>query len=385
MPAQPKNPPLRFSRPDCAPWQGRDGSAILIVLVTIMFATVAMYAFIERASNDLLVEKRSADASRLRLEGYSALETTLAVLNEFNQANGALRSPAEGWDDPLAFAGYEPTEGRTVEITFSDESGKFSLPKVTQATLVNLFKAWQIPTSDEERLADAILGWMQKDYVASSAGAPDKADYEREEIPYHPASRPLRSFNELATIAVARDIFYDENGQPNEFWHRFVSAFSLYSYQTPSINGASPELLAGLGVPDTAQQKRLTEYLSGGGSFQNQGPRYFKSSADVSTMLGEQSPASQLDTQIRALRIIVTVREGRSSFRINALIAPPGGATIPEPAPSEGDPSQKDNAATPEPTKDTSGQNAKKLNYPFTILEFRENDEMTSSPTPPTP
>ena len=362
----------------------RRGSVLLIVLITLVFATAAMFVFIERASNDLLVEKRSSDANRLRLEAYSALETTLAVLEDFRQANGMLRSPSEGWSDPLAFANYQPAEGRTVEVAFEDESGRYSLPNATQANLVNLFKAWEVTDADSARLADAILGWMKKDYVAASAGAPDAQDYEREEIPYDPPGRPLRSFDELATIAVARDLFYDETGQPNALWKRFASAFSLYSFQNPSINGASPELFAGLGITNTLEQKQLDDYLHGRGLFENKGTGYFKSSQDVAAMFGGQSPAAALSTQISALRIIVTVREGRSSFRINALIAPPGGATIPvvktdtESANNQNGSTNPTNAA---PT--TTAQTTKKLNYPFTILEFRENDEMPSPLQPP--
>ena len=170
-------PVRRTNQPSAA--RKQRGSVLLIVLITLVFATAAMFAFIERASNDLLVEKRSSDATRLRLEAYSALETTLAVLEDFRQANGMLRSPSEGWSDPLVFAGYQPAEGRTVEVAFEDESGKYSLPNATLATLVNLFKAWEIPDSDGARLADAILGWMKKDYVAASAGAPEAEDYER--------------------------------------------------------------------------------------------------------------------------------------------------------------------------------------------------------------
>ncbi|MFT3782945.1 MAG: type II secretion system protein GspK [Nibricoccus sp.] len=363
-------------------WARARGSVILIVLITIIFASVALFAFMERASNDLLVESREYSASNLRLEAYSALETTLAVLDDFRQANGSLKSPAEGWGDPLAWAGYTPAEGRTVEITFIDESGKFSLPNVTQATLLNLFKDWGLAQSEGEIVADAILGWMKKEYVPSSASAPDKEDYEREEIPFLPPGRPLRSFDELATIAVARDVFYDENGQPNELWHRFANAFSLYAYSTPSLNGASSELLAGLGVSDSGQQKQLNDFLAGRGLYENQGPGYFKSPEDAAAIVGAQSPATQLSTQIRALRIIVTVREGQSSFRINTLVSPPNGATIPVVQPTQKDTSSQNSSQTqPTPTpsagsSSSSTQTAKKLNYPFTILEFRENDEM---------
>src|ERR1043165_1535429 len=61
----------------------RRGFVIVVVMVTMLFATAALLTFMEKASNDLLVEQRAATANRLRAEAYSALEVTLAVLEEF--------------------------------------------------------------------------------------------------------------------------------------------------------------------------------------------------------------------------------------------------------------------------------------------------------------
>ena len=72
----------------------RRGSVLVIVLVTLMFATLALIAFVEKASDDLIVEAREASATRLRREAFSALEVTLGVLEDFRQVNSGLRSPA---------------------------------------------------------------------------------------------------------------------------------------------------------------------------------------------------------------------------------------------------------------------------------------------------
>jgi hypothetical protein len=74
------------------------------------------------------------------------------------------------------------------------------------------------------------------------------------------------------------------------------------------------------------------------------------------------------------------VREGQASFRVNALISPPGGATIPVDKTNQSDAAKTaDSSSNNTQTSDNaSAQTAKKLNYPFTILEFRENDEMPS-------
>ena len=58
-------------------------SVIVLVLVTLVFTAAALTAFIEKASNDLLVEIREADSQRLRQEAFSAMEVTLAVLEDF--------------------------------------------------------------------------------------------------------------------------------------------------------------------------------------------------------------------------------------------------------------------------------------------------------------
>ena len=58
---------------------------MVIVLVTLLFTTIALVAFVEKASDDLLVEAREAASRRLRQEAYSALEVTLCVLEEFRQ------------------------------------------------------------------------------------------------------------------------------------------------------------------------------------------------------------------------------------------------------------------------------------------------------------
>ena len=140
-------------------------SVLVIVMVTLLFAAFALVAFIEKATNDLLVEQRDAEAKRLRMEAYSALEVTLAVLEDFREASNGLHSPAEGWGDPLTFAAYTPTEGRTVEVSFEDESGKISLPHTDAPTLARLFQTWDITKSDADTLADAMMGWMQRGHV----------------------------------------------------------------------------------------------------------------------------------------------------------------------------------------------------------------------------
>lgn len=371
----------------------RTGSVLVIVLVALVFAAVALTAFMEKAGNDLLMETREADMLRLRMEAQSALETTLAVLEDFRAVNGGLRSPAEGWDDPLGFIGYEPGEGTKIDVSFEDESGKLSLPTIEGPTLVALFKGWGLHQSDAERMSDALLGWMRPDYVAASAGAPGVEDYDRGELPYKPPTRSLRSFSELAAIKVVNEFFYDEKGRPNELWRRFRDTVSLYNYKAPNLNAAPGDALAALSNFDPLQQKRFEEYRRGEGAFARQGPGYFKSTGDAAAIAGGQNSITGFGVDIRALRIRLLVHKGAAHYELTVVVAPPGGAQLVRsgsaaPSRTEGQPKAQDNAGKPTPAMSGAGGAkggdgaAKKLNYPFTLLEITENVVMSSQYSP---
>lgn len=367
----------------------RRGSVLIIVLVSLVFATSALLLFIEKAETDLLVPIREADAARLRLEAYSALETTLAVLEDFRIVGDGLHSPAEGWNDPIGFAGYQPAEGRTVEVTLEDESAKLPLPSVKPEMLVSLLKYWQVPQTDAERLADSLLTWIKKDHTATAMGAPTLQDYEALPLPFAPPGRSLRSFAELSAIEGVRQAFFDEvTGQPNELYQRFVATFSLYDFESPNFNGNRLEPLLAQEIFDAQQQQRVTEYLTGGGTYQTQGPGFFKNSRSIAAVAGGQPSRLGYGFTVQALRITVTVRQGQSSFRLTAVVAPEGGAKV---VPASNATTATDSTSTSDTTTTTAKAPAATaatsssspatavpettdLKYPFTFLEIREND-----------
>lgn len=383
------------------PAHSRRGSVIVIVMVTLLFATYALVAFMEKASVDLLVEQREAVARRLRVEAYSALETTLAVLEQFREAGQGLHSPAEGWADPLTFAGYAPADGRKVEVTFDDESGKISLPRANAQILVNLFKNWGILQNEAEQLADALLGWMRRDHVYASAVQPD---YDQGPLPFEPPRRSLRSFHELAAIEKVREVFYDADGRPNDYWRRFVESVSLLDFPKPNINGARADTLAALGQFDEQGQRQIGDYLRGEGNFQYSGPGYFQNPNEAQRLTGPTGDTGQFATTISALRITLTVRDGRTEFRIATVVGPQGSAAQPvrqnatsmrtevsgksaqTAAQQQNRPTTTPAAARPGATPaNPSGANPGNLKYPFTLLELRENDEIPSVSTAASP
>ena len=364
----------------------RRGAVILVVLITILFAGAALTLFMQQASDDLRVGMRDADARRLRPEAYSDLETTLAVLQDFILVNGSLKSPAEGWGDPLAWAGYTPESGRTVTVQFADESGKVSLPHVTDAYLVDLFKSWDIRQSDAERLADALMMWTTKNYVPTSDFTPT---YDLDAIPFDNPQRPIRTWSELKSIDVVRETFFDHAGRPNSLWKQFTSTFSLFDFTASNLNAGNTGVMQALNL-DTSQQSLLSDYLDGRGSYRSQGAGYFRSSSDIARVLGVQAPPTGVGTDIQALRIIITVRDGQGVFRLDAVVSIGGAAKAVTQKAANKDWDASPDAAAAQALQATTTANqaaaAKAvtgdstqmpvLNYPFTILELRENDDL---------
>jgi hypothetical protein len=364
------------------PRHPQKGSVLLIVLVTVVFATTALIAFMERADDDLIVPMRHAGANRMRAEAYAALETTLAVLVDFRVANNnVLRSPAEGWDDPLNldWVRYTPANpNRTVTVTFEDESGKMSLPTVTAQNLTDYFTFYGLPADEALLLRDSFLVWMQRNYVPTASGATDPAEYQQEVIPFTPPGRPLRSWEELRSMDGVKDYFFDANGALTPLGKRFISAYSLYNFPTPNVNGGKPDTLAVLAKLEIDEQRAVLDFLKGdslgAGAVKNLG--YFTQVGDVASVANTATSISGLGVNIAALRINVTVKEGLSVFTLSAVVSwPTNGATLtPAPTPPAQAPAASTNTVT------TAPLTAIDLQYPYTILDLSENDLDPAAP-----
>ena len=383
----------------------RHGSIIVLVMVTLMFTAAALVTFLDKAGTDLLVDARAAQAARLRSDAYSALEITLAVLQDFRQADGnQLRAPTEGWADPLGWAGWTPSDpDHTVEVSFQDESGKIPLIHADQTTLLNLFESPAYGTmaaGDAQRLIDGILGWMNSQYTPVSAVQPD---YPQSVLPFDAPGRPLRSMSELSSIDVVKDVFFDANGRPNSLWWQFYNDFSLFNFTSPNVNGANPDVLAAVGQFNDQQVQGIASYLAGTSQYSTLGRKWFTSTADLQIITGPQGQLRAFAFTIRALRIIITVHEGKTTYTLSTVIAPGrGGAQTVQRTATDvknagsgstsgqaGESASNQSASigsqmTTSPSSAQASAAAQaNLQFPFTILEIRENDEILTPPPAP--
>ncbi len=347
------------------------GSVIILVLVTVLLVAFLLTKFVQRAGTELMADARAGDRARLRREAYSALEATLAVLADLRITAEGLHSPAQGWEQALEYAGHVPAAGLAVAIEVGDESGKISLPRADAATLEVLLEVLGLGRNEAERIADALLAWTHPDHVANAPEV-DGGKYERAALPYQPALRPLRSFGELASVAYAREFFFDDSGQPTALAREFEANVSLYSFDRVNLNAATPVALA-VGGLDTGQIDALQSHLRRQRASDRQ--KYFRTAGEAATVLG---PAAwqAFGSEAAALRVTVTVRGGATAYRLSAVVAPPGGATLAMAAGS---------AEPDDGVEESAPVIIKKLDYPFKVLEIRENLESTLAPAVESP
>jgi general secretion pathway protein K len=293
----------------------------------------------------------------------------------------------QGWSDPLGYAGYTPREGVTVDVAFEDESGKVPLPTASRDTLLALFGHLGLADADANKVTDALFFWMHDGYVPTNSAIDDSA-YAAALTPYEPPHRSLRSFDELRSVLVARDYFFDSDDQPKPLYQAFVNSVSLYNYNAANVNASMTSTLAAAALDDS-QAGKVADYIAGKGDRIAGSPPYLRSAKDMRTVLGN-APTTGLGTTIQCLRIKITVREGASNMVLNALVAQKGQASLPAAA-VVGDATAEANETPAVAANNTTGQNraastttgspgANPLNYPFVILELTEE---TSSQPPP--
>jgi general secretion pathway protein K len=346
----------------------RRGSILIVVLVTILFATFLLTRLIESSSTDLILAMRRADREHLRADAYAALETTLATLVDFRTVDGGLYAPAQGWSDPLGYAGYVPRAEVTMAVSFEDESAKLSLPRINLDTLNGLLVQFGLSPHDAARVADAMMVWMRSGHVAGET-ATSASVYEQGDPPAHPPYRSLGSFDELSAITVARDFFYAADGRPKPLWYDFIRHVSLYPFAATNLNAASPPVLMASGW-DARQADVLQAYLAAPLSTTRMRP-YLRSLQEARQQVGNVA-VRNLGVQIQCLRINVTARQGAAQLRLSALVTWSDPVTQPGPAAAAGSPSAPAAGSQATPAVAAKPVAANSLQYPFTVLELSE-------------
>lgn len=364
----------------------RRGSVIVVVLITLMLASLMLVKFMESSEVELVLATRAADRAHLKTDAYAALETALAVMAEIKTIDdGKLHTPAQGWGDPYAYSGEAPREGLSVSFEFQDESGRISLPTLKFDDLVLLVTALGLGDSDAKRFADALFTWMDEEHVTQDIEA-DATRYERAAVPHKPPHRSLRSWEELRAVAVASSYVYDEDGALTPFGQALHDNLSLYRYGSANINAITPGWLM-MHKWDEYQIASLEGYKGGKASRPAGAPPWFREVGEVNKAVGAKVDVEGLDTEAKLVRILITLKEGAATLRLNALVATGNNIKLPSavaadannaasafaktnPAPAAAKPVTTAKNGAGAAANNSSGGSEAKLNYPFQILEL---------------
>lgn len=348
-----------------------------MILVMIVVLSSVIVQFTEKGLTEIAAEGHYVERDRLRLTAFSALETTLAVLADYVAIDGGLTSPAQGWADPLAIAGFEPEGKRKVTVSFTDESGKLPINSLDEGTLFLLFNEMGFDADDSLILTNALLDWIDEDDEERIDGA-ESQTYAAAEWPFGASNRPLTSLEELAVVKGFRELFFDEAGRPNAYYRTLEDTVSVWADGTLNVNAVSELALRAYAGFSDPQIQALETYLAGADGMRGtEDDRYFANNQEIAQVLGELPQGVSLSAGITTLRIRVEVSEPDGRYALEAVVQPAnsggGGPVAAQNGSGRQQPRANDPRQQQQQRRAGSGAGQADLQYPFVFLELTED------------
>ena len=364
----------------------REGTVLVLVLAFVVLLTFIVTAFLEDATAKIKYYGLFHNRDDLRVDAYSALESSLAVLSMYREVEEALWGPSQGWGDPLATTDFEPQNAGSVRVEYTDESGRLPLHSLEYADLLILFELLDFSLPDREALADGFLDWTDEDNDRRLNGF-DGDDYEDFEPPYLPANGPVETFDEFRLIRPFDELFFDEKGNPLPEWNRFRSSVSLYNEGPVNINAAPPLVIQFLTEKRLLDPYGLDRYKSGVDGEPGTEDDRLLTGEDQGILL--EGAGEYASTEASLLRVKSIASRGQARFEVEVLVewvgASPGlgaGGSRDE----GGEETEEDNdPPAPRDIRRRSGgarsgaevqtelPDAGDLGYPFKVLRLLEN------------
>ncbi|MCC5833772.1 MAG: general secretion pathway protein GspK [Opitutales bacterium] len=342
----------------------RSGTVLVAVLLLVVLLSFIVVAFMEDATSRIKYYGLFHHQDDLRVDAYSALETSLAVINQFREIDGEIWGPAQGWSDPLEYAGFNTGNGTRINVRILDESGRLGLQSLDEFTLRLIFQELDFDIRESQELSDALLDWMDPSETRRLSGF-GLSDYRNLDPPYSPANRPIRSWDELPLIHGFREAFWSEDGRPLSRLRQFREAISLYYNGPINLNAASPLVLRVLEAQGRLDRYIYENYRTGIGSgYRDTGiPRVIRD-ANEAGYLGEGDGEGGGPVGVTAgmLRVEVEAIRGEARFLISTLVSWSGS----NPAGGSGQGNGNGSALA----------GAANLGYPFQIHALFENRKL---------
>ncbi len=161
-------------------------------------------------------------------------------------------------------------------------------------------------------------------------------------------------------IAGFDELFFDEEGRPNENYRRFTEAVSLHHTGKVNIHSASPEVLEVLGRLEGFDPGALRDYLSGFDDEPGTGDDRMIADPNASYLSGAEGEgnAQLVGLEAQTLLVEIEVQRGDAIYLLSAMVDITGRG--------EGGPG----LAAP---GDLTAEKGEVQPYPFRLLALRED------------
>lgn len=296
----------------------RRKSAVLffILAATLFLATVIVFVM-DYALVEMRLRAPVVLENKIRHDAYNAFYAAMAELKEYTELDGSLYSPKQGWGSLLADGRAHLPEGLDCKVEIVDETGKLPLPSLKEDELEDLLYEMGFTESDADVVAQLILDWVDSDDSARFQGA-EKDDYDSDAA--FPPNRMMRSFDELRYVKDISKYFFDDSGQPNEAYEKFVSAVSILNTAAEvNFNTASELVLRALyKMDDLDFDTNIFDAINGETGGVRDGITWVTQKTELENR-GATLPMRYVGVSAKILSIYVTVSRGVSKFTLTAV------------------------------------------------------------------
>lgn len=364
--------------------KGTKGSILVFVLGLLVLLSALSIRLIKETTQELRHVSQFYRKDDLRIYAYSCLDLVVGVVNEWYMTEGYIKPTWHFWDplryaDKMSPAMFNPsgekgdgTNPFEWEATLLDETGKVPLFKIQDGKLSKLFAAMMIEDQwgnyDEEEgkpLLDSFKDWQDSDTEPREEGAEDDY-YENLDPPYFTPGRKIYSYNEFQMIrgfGLSYDdpdksgIFYDNAGFETKQFTEFKDSFSFYNEDKINPYSTTEFIIRFLADFDEFLVEELLELRRSGD--QSDLGEYYSKIGQLATKAG-----LELTEAIDFLRIEITIKKGRSVFKLHSIIE------INTKSKGRTQPNQNNKTVLPRSKRNLE------MNYPFRILTLKENENL---------
>jgi len=338
----------------------KKGAILVFVLGLVVLLGSLCLRLMEETVQELRLVSQYHKRDDLRLEAYSLLDVTVAVLNEFRTLDNQSLKSGAGWENPIEWSGLSPLGERVkwLQSSFKGESGKLPLFTTNEKVMKELFAIMYngdsglLDEDDGRPFYNAWMDWQDSDDNEREDGAEDDY-YEERSPPYFTSGKNVESFEEFRMIkgfgfdpedSRKSGLFFDDLGNETINMKNFRDSFSFYHEGSVNIFETSDFLLKYICGDD---EGLYNDIRSGEVTAESNGKQ-----------INSSIPTSWGIPQTFLVEILVS--KGKARFELHVVLS------FNHPS-SNVKPSGKQTAR--------SKQN-QKLQYPARILRLRENENL---------